>query len=198
MVLVNALFHPIMAGILLAAILAAIMSTADSQLLVSSSALAEDLYRQLLRKTVSQREIVLIGRAGVLLIALIATLLAFDPGSSVLGLVGYAWAGFGAAFGPVLLFSLYWRRMNWTGAMAGVLTGGLTVVLWKQLHGGLFDLYEIVPGMLLASLAIVVGSLATSPPTAEIQQGFRRFREQLWNAKSPGLVRAARASAQSH
>jgi len=198
MVLVNALFHPIMAGILLAAILAAIMSTADSQLLVSSSALAEDLYRQLLRKTASQREIVLIGRAGVLLIALIATLLAFDPESSVLGLVGYAWAGFGAAFGPVLLFSLYWRRMNWTGAMAGVLTGGLTVVLWKQLHGGLFDLYEIVPGMLLASLAIVVGSLATSPPTAEIQQGFRRFREQLWNAKSPGLVRAARASAQSH
>jgi len=198
MVLVNALFHPIMAGILLAAILAAIMSTADSQLLVSSSALAEDLYRQLLRKTASQREIVLIGRAGVLLIALIATLLAFDPESSVLGLVGYAWAGFGAAFGPVLLFSLYWRRMNWTGAMAGVLTGGLTVVLWKQLHGGLFDLYEIVPGMLLASLAIVVGSLATSPPTAEIQQGFTRFREQLRNAKSPGLVRAARASAQSH
>jgi sodium/proline symporter len=82
--------------------------------------------------------------------------------------------------------------------MAGVLTGGLTVVLWKQLHGGLFDLYEIVPGMLLASLAIVVGSLATSPPTAEIQQGFTRFREQLRNAKSPGLVRAARASAQSH
>ncbi|MGB5735515.1 MAG: sodium/proline symporter PutP, partial [Thiohalocapsa sp.] len=172
MVLVNALFHPVIAGILLAAILAAIMSTADSQLLVSSSALAEDLYRQLLRRQASQREVVLIGRVAVLLLAGVALLLAFDPDSTVLGLVGYAWAGFGAAFGPVLLLSLYWRRMNWAGAVAGVIVGGVTVVVWKQLSGGLFDLYEIVPGILFASIAIIVASLATAPPPAEIRTGF--------------------------
>jgi sodium/proline symporter len=182
MVLVDALFHPVIAGVLLAAILAAIMSTADSQLLVSSSALAEDFYRKLLRPGASQREIVLVGRMAVVLLAGVALLLAFDPESTVLGLVGYAWAGFGAAFGPVLVLSLHWRRMNWAGALAGVLTGGVTVVIWKQLAGGLFDLYEIVPGVLLATLAIVVASLATSAPPAAVQEGFRRFRSGLGSA----------------
>ncbi len=179
MVLVDALFHPVIAGILLAAILAAIMSTADSQLLVSSSALAEDLYRQLLRKEASQKEVVLVGRAAVVLLALVALLLATNPESTVLGLVAYAWAGFGAAFGPVLLISLYWKRMNWSGAIAGVLTGGLVVVIWKQLEGGIFELYEIVPGVLLASLAILITSLLTAPPPAPIQAGFERYRQQL-------------------
>lgn len=179
MVLVDALFHPVIAGILLAAILAAIMSTADSQLLVSSSALAEDLYRQLLRKEAGQKEIVLLGRAAVVLLALVALLLATNPESTVLGLVAYAWAGFGAAFGPVLLISLYWKRMNWSGAIAGVLTGGLVVVIWKQLEGGIFELYEIVPGVLLASLAILITSLLTAPPPAPIQAGFERYRQQL-------------------
>jgi len=179
MVLVNALFHPLIAGILLAAILAAIMSTADSQLLVSSSALAEDLYRQLWRKDASQSEIVLIGRLAVVVLAVIALLLAFDPENTVLGLVGYAWAGFGAAFGPVLLLSLYWPRMNWFGAVAGVVTGGLTVVIWKQLEGGLLDLYEIVPGICFGLIAIVVGSLVTPAPAEEIRAGFTRFRERL-------------------
>jgi sodium/proline symporter len=179
MVLVNALFHPVIAGILLAAILAAIMSTADSQLLVSSSALAEDFYKQLLRPDASQREVVLIGRLAVLALAGIALLLAFNPDSTVLGLVGYAWAGFGAAFGPVLLLSLYWPRMNWAGAVAGVMVGGITVVVWKQLSGGLFDLYEIVPGILFASIAIVIASLATAPPAADVRAGFDRFRKAL-------------------
>jgi sodium/proline symporter len=179
MVLVNALFHPVIAGVLLAAILAAIMSTADSQLLVSSSALAEDLYRKLLRPDASQTEIVLVGRLAVVLLAIVALLLAFDPGSTVLGLVGYAWAGFGAAFGPVLVLSLYWPRMNWAGALAGVVVGGVTVVVWKQLSGGLFDLYEIVPGVLLATLAIVGASLATAPPPAAVRDGFARFRASL-------------------
>lgn len=179
MVLVDALFHPVIAGILLAAILAAIMSTADSQLLVSSSALAEDLYRQLLREHASQSEVVLVGRAAVVSLALVALLLATNPDSTVLGLVAYAWAGFGAAFGPVLLISLYWKRMNWHGAIAGVVTGGLVVVIWKQLGGGLFELYEIVPGVLLASIAIVVASLITPPPAASIQECFERYRSQL-------------------
>jgi sodium/proline symporter len=176
-VLVQALFHPLIAGILLAAILAAIMSTADSQLLVSSSALAEDLYRQLLRPGASQREVVLVGRAAVVLLALVALSLAMDPDSTVLGLVAYAWAGFGAAFGPVLLISLYWKRMNWHGAIAGVVTGGVVVVVWKQLDGGIFTLYEIVPGILLASAAIVIASLATPAPDASIQRTFDVYRQ---------------------
>jgi sodium/proline symporter len=182
MVLVDALFHPVIAGILLAAILAAIMSTADSQLLVSSSALAEDLYRQLLRRGASQREVVLVGRLAVILLALVALALATNPESTVLGLVSYAWAGFGATFGPVLLISLYWERMNWHGAIAGILTGGLVVVIWKQLDGGIFALYEIVPGVLLATLAIVVVSLLTAPPEQIRRELFARYRAQLTSA----------------
>jgi len=179
MILVNALFHPVVAGVLLAAILAAIMSTADSQLLVSSSALAEDFYRQLFRKDASRKEVMLVGRIAVIVLAVVALLLAANPESTVLGLVSYAWAGFGAAFGPVLILSLYWRRMNWAGAVAGVITGGLVVVLWKQLGGGLFDLYEIVPGVLLATAAIIVASLLTAPPPAAVRQGFDRFEARL-------------------
>ncbi len=179
MVLTNALFHPVMAGILLAAILAAIMSTADSQLLVSSSALAEDLYKRLLRPSASSREVVNVGRIGVLVIALAALALAMNPDSSVLGLVSYAWAGFGAAFGPTLILSLYWPRMNRYGAMAGILVGGLTVVIYKQLEGGIFDLYEIVPGMLFATLAIVIVSLLTPAPSEAIGARFDRVRRAL-------------------
>jgi len=179
MILVNALFHPVVAGVLLAAILAAIMSTADSQLLVSSSALAEDFYRQLFRKDASRKEVMLVGRIAVIVLAVVALLLAANPESTVLGLVSYAWAGFGAAFGPVLILSLYWRRMNWAGAVAGVITGGLVVVLWKQLGGGLFDLYEIVPGVLLATAAIIVASLLTAPPSAAVREGFERFEAKL-------------------
>ena len=182
MVLVDALFHPVIAGILLAAILAAIMSTADSQLLVSSSALTEDLYKPLLRPKAGQREVVLVGRGTVVMLSIIALLLATDPDSTVLGLVGYAWAGFGAAFGPVLLLSLYWPRMNWTGAVAGVVVGGIAVVVWKQLEGGpvgLFDLYEIAPGVLLATVAIVACSLLTEAPSKVLREDFSRFQQAL-------------------
>ena len=179
MVLVNALFNPVVAGILLAAILAAIMSTADSQLLVSSSALAEDFYKAVLRKDASPDEILMVGRGAVIVIALVALALAMNPDSSVLGLVSYAWAGFGAAFGPALLMSLYWKRMNRNGALAGIIVGGITVVAWKQVSGGIFDLYEIVPGMLFAFVAIVVVSLATSEPEAEIVDEFDGVRNAL-------------------
>jgi sodium/proline symporter len=191
MVLVNALFHPVIAGVLLAAILAAIMSTADSQLLVSSSALAEDFYRKLLRPGAAQWEIVLVGRLAVVLLAVIALLLAFNPDSTVLGLVGYAWAGFGAAFGPVLVLSLYWRRMNWAGALAGVIVGGVTVVVWKQLSGGLFELYEIVPGVVLATIAIGVASLLTAAPAPAVSGGFDRFRAGLIKARAGERTSAA-------
>ncbi|OOV87026.1 sodium/proline symporter PutP [Oceanospirillum linum] len=172
MVLVNALFHPVVAGILLAAILAAVMSTADSQLLVSSSALTEDFYKSLFRKDATQKELVMVGRFAVVGIAMIALLLARDPDSSVLGLVSYAWAGFGAAFGPTLILALFWKRMNTMGALAGIIVGGVTVVIWKQLSGGLFDIYEIVPGFILAWIAIYVVSMATPEPSQEIQDEF--------------------------
>ncbi len=172
MVLVDALFHPVVAGILLAAILAAVMSTADSQLLVSSSALAEDFYKALFKKDATQEELILVGRYAVIVIAIIATSLAMDPDSKVLSLVSYAWAGFGAAFGPALMLSLYWKRMTKAGALAGIITGGVVVVVWKQLSGGWFDVYEIIPGVALAFIAIIFTSLITPPPSATIQKRF--------------------------
>jgi len=172
MLLINALFHPVVAGILLAAILAAVMSTADSQLLVASSALAEDFYKALFRKHATQKELLNVGRGAVVAIATVATLIALDPQSKVLGMVSYAWAGFGAAFGPVLILALFWRRMNRNGALAGVITGGITVVVWKQLSGGVFELYEIVPGFVLALIAIVTVSLATGEPSERTRELF--------------------------
>ncbi|ANG61355.1 sodium/proline symporter [Marinobacterium aestuarii] len=179
MVLVNAMFSPVIAGILLAAILAAIMSTADSQLLVSSSALAEDFYRNLFRKDASQKEIVMVGRLAVIALSIVALALAMNPDSTVLGLVSYAWAGFGAAFGPTLILALYWKRMNRGGALAGILVGGITVVVWKQLSGGIYDLYEIVPGILFATLAIIIATLATSAPPASVQARFDAYSSKL-------------------
>ncbi|WP_408646009.1 sodium/proline symporter PutP [Zobellella maritima] len=178
MVLVNAVFHPVIAGILLAAILAAIMSTADSQLLVSSSALAEDFYKQLV-PSATPESLVNIGRFAVIALAVVALLLAMNPDSTVLGLVSYAWAGFGAAFGPALLFSLYWRNMNRNGALAGVLVGGITVVAWKQISGGIFDIYEIVPGFIFASIAIVLVSKLTGAPKASVTKTFDSYENSL-------------------
>ncbi|WP_028862282.1 sodium/proline symporter PutP [Psychromonas aquimarina] len=179
MLLVNAIFHPVIAGILLAAILAAIMSTADSQLLVSSSALAEDFYKQLLRPEASSSEVMMVGRLGVIGLSLLALFLAMDPDSSVLGLVSYAWAGFGAAFGPVLVLSLYWKRMNRNGALAGIIVGGITIVVWKQLTGGIFDVYEIVPGIIFAGAAIVITSLATAAPDKSVTDQYDLFEKNL-------------------
>ncbi len=172
MLLVDALFHPIIAGILLAAILAAIMSTADSQLLVSSSALAEDFYKALFRKDASQEELVWVGRLAVVGIAIIACILGLNPDSKVLELVSYAWAGFGAAFGPALILSLFWRNMTRNGALAGIIVGGATVVIWGNMSGGLLDLYEIIPGFIFATIAIVLVSKFGDKPHAEILAGF--------------------------
>ncbi|MGD9307218.1 MAG: hypothetical protein PVF79_23350, partial [Desulfobacterales bacterium] len=156
------------AGILLAAILAAIMSTIDSQLLVCSSTIAEDFYKQILRKDASQNELVWISRFAVLVIALIAILLASNPDSKVLGLVSYAWGGFGAAFGPVIILSLFWRRMTRNGTLVGMILGAVTVIVWKQLKGGIFDMYEILPGFILCTLAIIIVSLLDKEPSEEV------------------------------
>ncbi|MEF1256417.1 sodium/proline symporter PutP [Vibrio sp. M260112] len=179
MLLVNSLFHPVIAGILLAAILAAVMSTADSQLLVSSSALAEDFYKQVFKKDASSEEIVMVGRIAVVGISVVALVLAMTPDSSVLGLVSYAWAGFGAAFGPALILSLYWERMNRNGALAGIVVGGVTIVIWKQLSGGWFDVYEIVPGIIFSTLAIVGVSLTTGEPEEAVKAQHNTFKKHL-------------------
>jgi len=176
--LVDTLLHPIIAGICLAAILAAIMSTADSQLLVSAAAFTSDFYKALFRRSASERELIWIGRIAVLLVAVIALTLAWNPERKVLDLVAYAWAGFGAAFGPALILSLYWRRMNRYGALAGIVVGGLTVVIWKQLSGGVFDLYEIVPGFILSMLSIVVASVLTHVPEEHVLKDFDQASER--------------------
>ena len=175
-VAVELLFNPWIAGIILSAILAAVMSTLSSQLIVCSSVLSEDFYRGFLRKDASQRELVWVGRASVLLVALVALWLARDPDSRVLGLVAYAWAGFGAAFGPVLILSLFWGRMTRNGALAGMITGAVVVIAWKQMG---FPLYEMVPGFLMATLAIVVVSLMGRAPSPEIQTRHQQVRQSL-------------------
>ena len=175
--LAELLFNPWIAGVLLSAILAAIMSTLSCQLLVCSSALTEDFYKGFFRRNAGQAELVWVGRLTVLGVALLAIWLASDPDSRVLGLVSYAWAGFGAAFGPVVLFSLGWKRMTRNGALAGMVVGAATVLLWKQ--GGWFGLYELVPGFILASIAIVVASLLGPPPSTAMAQTFDSVRDEL-------------------
>jgi sodium/proline symporter len=150
--------HPVLAGLCLAGILAAIMSTASAQLLVASSAFAQDFYKGLFRSDPGRAELLCVGRGAVLGIALLAYLLALNPENKVLDLVAWAWAGFGAAFGPAIVLSLYWPRMTRNGALAGMLVGGATVILWKQGSGGIFALYEMVPGVMLSTLAIWVTS----------------------------------------
>jgi sodium/proline symporter len=174
----RALFHPLIYGFILAAILAAIMSTISSQLLVTSSSLAEDLYHTMKKgsysgdaEAVTQKQLVLVSRIAVVVVAVVAGLLAMNPESSILGLVSNAWAGFGAAFGPVILFSLLWKRTTRDGALAGMVVGALTVGIWIAM-GWSSTMYEIVPGFILASLATWLVSLATPAPSAEIDMQF--------------------------
>jgi SSS family solute:Na+ symporter len=155
------LFHPLVTGFLLAAILAAIMSTISSQLLVTASSLAEDIWRGVLKRDASEKSVVAIGRLSVLLVAALSAWLALDPDSSILGLVANAWAGFGAAFGPVILGALWWRGMTRSGALAGMVVGAAVVMLWITM-GWSAALYEIIPGFAAASLAIWLVSLRSA------------------------------------
>lgn len=167
--LATILFNPWIAGIILSAILAAVMSTLSCQLLVCSSAITEDFYKGFLRPYASQKELVWIGRFMVLLIALIAIWLASNPNSLVLGLVAYAWAGFGAAFGPVIILSVFWKRMTGKGALAGMIVGAIVVVLWK--NSGI-NLYEIVPGFIACFVTIILVSLFGGEPPKEVVKKF--------------------------
>ncbi|QWT42493.1 sodium/proline symporter PutP [Dickeya dadantii] len=178
--LARLLFNPWIAGVLLSAILAAVMSTLSCQLLVCSSAITEDLYKPFLRKNASQKELVWVGRAMVLLVSVIAIALAVNPENRVLGLVSYAWAGFGAAFGPVILISLLWPRMTRNGALVGMLVGAATVIIWKQY--GWLNLYEIIPGFLLSCAAIVVVSLLGRTPSATVTERFHQAEREFKSA----------------
>jgi sodium/proline symporter len=175
--LVGRLTHPLVGGILLAAVLAAIMSTADSQLLVTSSALTEDLYRVIIRPKATDRELVWVGRLTVIGVALLACSIALNPDSSVLKLVSHAWAGFGATFGPLILMSLHWKRMTRNGAIAGIIGGGLTVLIWISLPEPFSNLYEIIPGFAVSVAAIVLFSLLDRPPEQSVVRQFEEARQ---------------------
>ncbi|WP_424464747.1 sodium/proline symporter PutP [Pseudoclavibacter helvolus] len=173
LVMAQVMFHPIVSGFILAAVLAAIMSTMSSQLIVCSSALVEDLYLVIAKKQPSARKLVILGRACVFAVAVIAGVLAFDPTGTILSLVGFAWAGFGAAFGPAILLSLFWRKLTNWGALAGMVTGTATVFAWSALGT---DLYEIVPGFIVSLIASIVVSLLTYKLDPEIDGEFDRAK----------------------
>jgi len=179
------LFHPLVGGFLLAAILAAIMSTISSQLLVSSSSLTEDFYKTFLRRNASQKELVLIGRLSVLVVSLVAIGLAFDRSSSILDLVSNAWAGFGAAFGPLILFSLYRKNMSRSAAIAGMVTGAVVVLFWLYapitINGGSLSafIYEIIPGFIASTLAILITDAITGAPRGKVKKQYEAMEDHI-------------------
>ena len=169
----------VMAGVILAGILAATMSTADSQLLTAASSVSQDLMREFFGIKMSERTSMLAARGTVAVIAVVGVILAWDPSSSVFRVVSFAWAGFGAAFGPVMLFALFWKRSNRQGALAGMVVGGAMVFIWKYLiapMGGAWAIYELLPAFITASIAIVAVSLATQKPEAEIEKAFDQVK----------------------
>ena len=170
LVMTQQLFNPFMGGIILSAVLAAIMSTASSQLLVAASAFSQDFYRSVIRKNADHNELLWVSRISVFLISAAAITIAMNPNSFILEMVSYAWAGFGASFGPAVLMSLFWRRTTRNGILAGITVGGLTVLIWKQF--ALWGLYEIIPGFALSLLAIYIVSKLDKEPAKEITDLF--------------------------
>ncbi len=173
--MVQGLVPVFIAGILLSGILAASMSTADSQLLVSASAFTSDIYKTVLRKKAGSKEMLWSGRIVVLIITVIAALIAINPNSAdIMGLVENAWAGFGSSFGPVIIFTLFWKRFNYTGAVCGIIAGAAADVLWLIFFSSQTGLYELIPGFVVGMLAAVIGTLATKKPSPEIEALFDR------------------------
>jgi sodium/proline symporter len=168
-------FLPIVAGVVLAGILASTMSTADSQLLAASAGVSQDLLQDFFGIKLSNKASILAARLTIVVIAIVGVFLAWNPESSVFRIVSFAWAGFGASFGPVILFSLFWKRTNKQGALAGMIAGGVMVFVWKYLiapMGGAWSIYELLPAFLIGCVAIVVVSLVTPAPSKEICEEF--------------------------
>ena len=171
----TAFLPPLLAGLACAGILAASISSSDSYLLISTSALAENIYHGILKKDASDKQIMTVSRIAMAAITLIAMIIAWDSNSTIFGITSFAWAGFGAAFGPLMLFSLFWKRVNQAGALAGMIVGGAMVFIWKYLVaplGGVFAIYELLPAFIIGSIALVVVSLLTPAPDAEIEADF--------------------------
>ena len=174
----DVLFHPLITGIILCAVLAAIMSTISSQLLVCSSSVTKDFYMTFFNKHASSRVQVLVSRLSVLLVAAVATYLAYLPNKSILSIVSQAWAGFGASFGSVLLLSLYWKKMTKWGALAGIVAGGATVIIW--ISAGLSSfLYEMIHGFAFSFLAVIVVSKLTAGQNEHISEEFDEMEKHL-------------------
>jgi len=173
-------FLPIIGGIMLSGILAAQISTSDSQLLLASSAVSQNFYQQLLNPKATDKQVMWVARITILVVAVAAGIFALNPDSSIFKIVSFAWAGFGAAFGPLIVFSLYWKRTNLQGAVAGMVAGGGTVLIWKLLLsplGGVFSIYELLPAFIISSLAIVIVSMLTPKPSSEIYKEFEDARK---------------------
>lgn len=173
------LLPPVLAGLVMAGILAATISSSDSYLLISASAFAKNIYQGLFHKTASDKRVLMVSRLTLLAITAIAVIMALDENSVIFTIVSFAWAGFGATFGPLMLFSLFWKRTNHAGAIAGMVGGGVMVFVWNLLvrpMGGLWDVYELLPAFLFSSLCIVVVSLLTAEPSREIQEEFEAVR----------------------
>ncbi len=180
-------FAAVLAGLILSGILASIMSTADSQMLAAASSVSENIVHRFLWKKMPSSIQMLIARITVCAVAVIAVIFAWDPDSSVFGIVSFAWAGFGAAFGPLMLFALFWKRTNRWGALAGMLVGGAGVVLWEYVITPLgvrtgiaaLTIYELLPAFLLSSVAIAVVSLLTAPPCEEVVKEFEEVAAEM-------------------
>ena len=185
--LAQIMFHPFIAGIVLAAVLAAVMSTISSQLIVCSSALVEDIYRAFGKET-SPTRLVAYGRLGVLTVAIVAIALALNPDGTILDLVGFAWAGFGAAFGPLIILSLFWRGLTSPGAIAGMISGAVVVGIWGQTEALASAMYEIVPGFIACAVVATVVSLMTARQNDDID---REFTEMDAAVREPAVAAAA-------
>ena len=175
----TSLLPPLLAGLVMAGILAATISSSDSYLLIAASAFAKNIYQGLMRREANDKQVLTISRVALVAITLVAIVIAMDENSVIFSIVSFAWAGFGATFGPLMLFSLFWKRTNRAGAIAGMIGGGSMVFIWNLFIsklGGIWDIYELLPAFLFSCLCIVVVSLITAPPSEEIQKEFDEVR----------------------
>ena len=176
----ESLLPPVLAGVIMAGILAATISSSDSYLLIASSALANDVYKGVIDKKASDKKVMWVSRIALIIIALIGMVIALDEKSVIFSIVSFAWAGFGATFGPLMLFSLFWKRINRAGAVAGMVSGAATVFIWKLVLnptlGGVFAIYELLPAFIVSSIVIVVVSLVSKKPSAEIEAEFEKAK----------------------
>lgn len=181
--LATSFLPPLFAGFVMAGILAATISSSDSYLLIAASACAKNLYQGVYKKEADDKSVMKVTRITLLVIAVIAIMIALDEQSVIFKVVSFAWAGFGATFGPLMLFSLFWKRINQQGAVAGMISGGVMVFVWKlaiSKLGGAFAIYELLPAFVISSICIVVVSLLTAPPSEELNQDFENAKNGIY------------------